>query len=199
MQLKRIWRPRADVLGVLVLAALLVALLAGIADHGFTRPRPAAPPAPLPTETPPATPTSGWWDASLTPSPQPKLPALPGVRNLPQSGNAAATSQQPTPVPFTPLACPQATTRIAQIVSVRSGWWLVTGTATGSELDYWKMELSADGQNWTLLYRHSTPVTGGQLLDFNTRTVPPGAYQLRLVVVDKTGNYTSPCTVQVKL
>lgn len=196
---ERVWRPRGDVLGVLILTGLLWALLAGIAGRGFARPLLAPAPAPLLTETPQPTPTGGWWDqVSLTPGPQSKLPALPGVPDLPKSG-AAALSQRPVPVPFTALACPQATARIAQIVSVRPGWWLVTGTATQPALDYWKMELSADGQNWTLLYRTGAAVTGGQLLDFNTRTVPPGAYQLRLVVVDKTGNYAPPCTVQITL
>lgn len=195
MPARRIWQ-RGDVLGVLVLAGLLL-MLAAVAERGFDRPvGPVA--APLPTETPQPTPTGGWWDqVSMTPNPQPRLPALPGVPDLAPSG--AAVSQQPAPVPFTALACPQATVRIAQIVSGRPGWWLVTGTAAHPELDYWKMELSADGQNWTLLYRHTGPVTGGQLLDFNTRTVPPGVYQLRLVVVDKTGNYAAPCTVQVTL
>lgn len=196
MQFRRIWQ-RGDVLGVLVLAGLLL-ILAAVAERGFDRPVGSVA-APLPTETPQPTPTGGWWDQSLTPNPQPKLPALPSVPALPNPGAAAPTSNQPAPVPFTTLACPQATVRIAQIVSGRPGWWLVTGTAVHPELDYWKMELSADGQHWTLLYRHAVPVTGGQLLDFNTRTVPPGVYQLRLVVVDETGNYAAPCTVQVTL
>ena len=56
-------------------------------------------------------------------------------------------------------------------------------------------ELSADGQGWTVLYRSEGPVAAGQLIEFNTRTVPRGSYQLRLMAVDKTGNYGPPCTV----
>jgi hypothetical protein len=73
----------------------------------------------------------------------------------------------------------------------------VTGTAAIANLGYWKTELSADGSNWTLLYRSSAPVSNGLLMEFNTRTVPKGAYQLRLLAVDATGNYGPPCTVQI--
>jgi hypothetical protein len=37
--------------------------------------------------------------------------------------------------------------------------------------------------------RFEAPVTNGVLMDWDTRTVPSGAYWLRLIVVDNTGNY----------
>ena len=39
----------------------------------------------------------------------------------------------------------------------------------------------------------------GLLIEFNTRTVPKGAYQLRLLAVDRTGNYGEPCTVGITI
>lgn len=194
---KRIWQ-RPDVLALLALAGLLLSLAA--AGVGRSTPSYGAVPAPLPTETPQPTPTGGWWDhVSMTPGPRGALPGIPSLPQLQAGGGSASGPAGNQPVAFTAVTCPQATVKIAKIVTGRPGWWLVTGTAAHASLSYWKMELSADGQNWTMLYRNSTAVAGGQLLDFNTRTVPAGAYQLRLVVVDKTGNYADPCIVSVNI
>jgi len=82
-------------------------------------------------------------------------------------------------------------------MTARPGWWDIYGTAVDAHLDYWKTELASDGQNWTLLYRQSAPVQDGKLMAFNIRTVPKGSYQLRLLVVNRTGNYAEPCVIQI--
>ncbi len=184
---------RLDLLALAVSVLLAFALLAALAGRSFGRPLPHAT-SPLPTPAPAVTPTAtGWWDKTkLAP------PALPGLPSLPQVGlNGAGTAQGGAPVPFMVLSCPQPTVRITGIVTGRPPWWLVTGSAAIPSLEYWKAELSADGQSWTLLYRSAVPVADGQLIEFNTRTVPKGSYQLRLVAVDKTGNYGPPCVVRI--
>jgi len=181
-------RGRLDLLALALSVLVAFGLLAALAGRSFGRPLPVSPlPAPTPAFTPVAT---GWWDkVKLAP---PALPALPG---LPKVSIGGAGSQGGAPVPFRVLSCPQATVRITQIVTGRPPWWLVSGSAAIPNLEYWKAELSADGQGWTMLYRSEAPVAEGQLIEFHTRTVPPGGYQLRLLAVDKTGNYGPPCTV----
>jgi hypothetical protein len=40
-------------------------------------------------------------------------------------------------------------------------------------------------------------VAGGVLGTFNSGSYPAGTYTLRLVVVDQTGNYPTPCQVTI--
>ena len=37
----------------------------------------------------------------------------------------------------------------------------------------------------------------GVLIEFNTGTVPRGTYQIRLMAIDRTGNYPEPRIIQV--
>ena len=48
-----------------------------------------------------------------------------------------------------------------------------------------------------MFYRSNAAVQDGLLIEFNTRTVPRGEYQLRLTAVDRTGNYPEPCVIGV--
>ncbi len=189
---------------MVVITGAIVALFAAIADREFSRPLPARPaplPAPtpelLPTVTPAPSPTGGWWDAvSLT---LPPLPALPGVPAPGTGGLGLSGASGGEDVAFSVVACPQPTVKITKIVTAKPPWWNVYGAATIPNLEYWKAELSADGQGWALLYRSAAAVADGLLIEFNTRTVPKGAYQLRLLAVDRTGNYGEPCTVGITI
>lgn len=187
-------RGRLDLLALGLSVLIAFGLLAALAGRSFGRPLPL-PAGPLPTPAPAITPVAtGWWDkVRLAP---PALPALPGLPKVSLGGTGA---QGGAPVPFRVLSCPQPTVRITGIVTGRPPWWLVSGSATIPDLEYWKAELSPDGQGWTPLYRSQSPVTAGQLIEFHTRTVPPGGYQLRLLAVDKTGNYGPPCAVAITM
>jgi len=204
-------RARLDVLLMVAITGAIVALFAAIADREFSRPLPARPapvavppPVLLPTVTPQPSPTGGWWDAvSLTPPP---LPALPGVPAPGTGGLGLSGASGGEDVAFSVVACPQSTVKITKIVTAKPPWretapyvWNVYGTAAIPNLEYWKAELSADGQGWALLYRSAAAVGDGLLIEFNTRTVPKGAYQLRLLAVDRTGNYGEPCTVGITI
>lgn len=195
-------RGRWDIGMLAVVVALAFGLLAAVAPRGFTRPVGFVA-SPLPTGTPMPSPTGGWWDrVSMTPPAPGALPGIPSVASLDAAGGGPPAGQA---VPFSIVACPEPAVRIARIVTGKAGWWNVYGTAAAANLEYWKVELSADsfdsaqdgGQGWTLLYRQNAGVQDGLLMEFNTRTVPAGAYQLRLLAVDRTGNYGAPCTVSI--
>ncbi len=58
--------------------------------------------------------------------------------------------------------------------------------------DFWKYELAAapqGTQNWFNIAGSETPVQNGVLGIWDTRTVPDGAYTIRLRVVRRDGNY----------
>jgi hypothetical protein len=44
---------------------------------------------------------------------------------------------------------------------------------------------------------HKSPIAGGLLDIWDPSGYPQGVYKLRLIVVDNTGNYPSPCEVRV--
>ncbi len=131
----------------------------------------------------------------MTPPPLGSLPTLPTV-----ALSAAAGAGQGAPIAFRLLSCPRTDVKIVEIAGgARRGWWDIYGTAAIPGQSYWKGEISADGRGWQMLYRSEQPVQGGLLIEFNTRTVPAGTYQVRLTAVDRTGNYPEPCTIEVTI
>jgi hypothetical protein len=138
---------------------------------------------PTPTPAPPtATPT-----ATNTPRPLPTLLPLP-------TDTPAAL---PTPT-APPAACPNPNVRITYppMHAVVNGVVQIVGSANIDNLDYYKFEYRPLGvANWTFLQRFSIPVKGGVLGAWDTGTVDPGEYEVRLVVVDVTGNYPEPCVI----
>jgi len=195
------WRLRVDVI-LLALAALAILVgLAAIAGRGFARPPDAVEGlayAPLPTATATITPTPGWW-ATVPVTATPDLKGLPAVPKLSLGGSGGGL-EAGQPVKFETLSCPRADVKITSVATAgKAGWWNIAGTAAIPNQEYWKGELSADGQGWTMLYRSNAAVQDGLLIEFNTRTVPRGAYQLRLTAVDRTGNYPEPCVIRVSI
>ncbi len=73
----------------------------------------------------------------------------------------------------------------------------VTGSANIDGFQFYQLEWSAGADLWNWFAGSEFPVAGGVLGVFQAGALPPGAYTIRLVVVDQTGNYPSPCTVQV--
>jgi len=161
-------------------------------------------PEPTPTET------SGPLAAStLTPTPLPATytptatatrprPTRPVLPTTPAEADATET-----PI-VSPPACPNSNVRITSpgVNQVVQGNVLIRGTANAADFQYYKVEVGPgsnprDGE-WTVVGRlHDSPVSGGVLETFNSSAYPPGAYTLRLVVVDQTGNYPEPCRVTV--
>ena len=76
----------------------------------------------------------------------------------------------------------------------------VRGTANLDNFEYYKIEIGQgrDPAQWTVVGQlHYSPVSGGVLETLNSGAYPPGTYTLRLVVVDRTGNYPAPCLVTI--
>jgi hypothetical protein len=66
----------------------------------------------------------------------------------------------------------------------------IMGTATRPNFCYYKFEFKLKAATeWAFLFSVQAPVANGVLMMWDTHTVPNGAYELRLVVVDNTGNY----------
>jgi hypothetical protein len=76
-----------------------------------------------------------------------------------------------------------------------SGAVAITGTATSPAFSYYKVEYSVDGDTWFPVdgdaYKHETAVTDDTLATWDTTVFRDGAYWLRAVVVDNTGNYVA--------
>lgn len=85
--------------------------------------------------------------------------------------------------------------------AVLSSRFAVTGSATledSSRFSFYKVELRAE--NETVFHnvgQSNQPVTGGTLATIDPAAFGPGHYQLKLTVVDITGNYPQPCAIRV--
>ena len=138
---------------------------------------------PTPTSAPPtATPT-------ITPTPKPRPTRKPPV-----------VQATPTPV-VQPPQCPNPDAAIASPGNGQTaeGDLPVTGTASIDGFQFYKLEWlgPADPEQWNWFAGSEHPVVGSVLGVLNTSGFAPGNYTIRLVVVDNTGNYPSPCTVQI--
>ncbi|MCB0064725.1 MAG: hypothetical protein KDE19_21525 [Caldilineaceae bacterium] len=74
----------------------------------------------------------------------------------------------------------------------------VVGTASHPNLQYYKIEYAPAGTaNWGYLAGDQNAVINGVLATIDTSVLGNGAWTLRLVVVDQTGNYPEPCQVTI--
>lgn len=76
------------------------------------------------------------------------------------------------------------------------------GVANVDDFLYYKVQFMPESswgtEQWGILYQGKTPLAQvGKLMDWYTNTVAPGAYWLRLIVADRTGNYPEPCLLRV--
>lgn len=77
-----------------------------------------------------------------------------------------------------------------------SGVITIVGTADHPSFQYYKIEYAPAGtNNWGYLSGDQNAVVSGVLANINTAELGNGAWTIRLVVVDQTGNYPEPCQV----
>jgi len=141
---------------------------------------------PTPTPIPPtATPTA-------TPTRKPRPTRKPPPRK----------EVTPTPAIIAP-SCPTPGVIITSpgVGQTLTGPTQITGTADIPNFQFYKLEWSsaAAPEEWHWFAGAEAPVTNGVLGTFDPALVPPGAYNIRLVVVDNTGNFPAPCMVQVQV
>jgi hypothetical protein len=135
----------------------------------------ATPPPLLPTPTP-----------TETPRPRPTPPPLEAPPPTTEASLGVAAN------------CPSPGVRISEpgTGAAVSGVIQIIGSADIPDFWYYKFEFRGNGfGDWTFIQRFDTSINGGILGVWDTRSVPSGDYEFRLVVVDKTGNYPEPCSL----
>ncbi len=146
---------------------------------------------------------------TATPSPLPPTEMAPPVAT-----GAPLVTSQPIDVPTTPPpspptntpapapACPNSQVCITSPSpdAIVSGAVQIVGSASIGNFQYYKVEFGP-GENpvgWSVVTDlHHSPVAGGLLDVWDTTFLEDGAYKIRLVVVDKTGNFPPPHEVRV--
>jgi hypothetical protein len=153
-------------------------------------------PTPTVLLQPTPTPTTGM--PTVTPTPRPT--------RTPRPTPIPDTTPTSTPEPVVLPSCPNPGVRITNptVNAVLSGVVEITGSANfdGDEdrdFQFYKFELKGETTSWEwrTIATHEASVADGFLGTWDTSALPAGAYALRLVVVDKTGNYPEPCEVNV--
>lgn len=183
---------------------ITLGLMLGVYYLSLITPRIVPPPPETPTPTPilvlPDTPTP----PPLLPTPTITPTPLPGEATVeipPLTGIEITSTPPPPPPPqVAPPNCPNPGSRITQPGNGArvAGVIQITGAAFVDNFEYYKFEFRpAGGGDWSFITRYDNSVAGGVLGSWNTDTVPPGTYELRLVVVDFTGNFPEPCVTQV--
>jgi len=144
--------------------------------------------APPPTAAPTARPAS---PTTVPPT------AAPTARSV--IPTRAPTRSAPAVPPA--AACPDARARITYPANgaAISGVTNFLGTANVPDQAYYKFEYKpASSPTWQYLTQvDGKTVIEDKLMDFFTTTIAPGAYDFRLIVVDRSGNYPSPCEIRL--
>jgi hypothetical protein len=157
---------------------------------------PTLTPRPWLTSTPQPSPTV---TRLGTATPERRLTSIP----TPKEEALAPPTVTPTPTRATGVAdCPNLLACITYPGSsdTLSGRVDILGSADIDRFDYYKFEFRPIGTpEWSFLVKFEQPVSKGQLMMWDTSTVPTGVYDLRLVVVDETGNYPEPCVIRVSV
>jgi len=106
----------------------------------------------------------------------------------------------PTPGPVRPR-CPDPRAMITSpgINAQVSGMVPIMGTAVHENFQFYKLE-SGVGANpgvWSYFDGGDRPVQGAQLGTLNAGALAPGTYSVRIVVVDASGNFPTPCQTTI--
>jgi LysM repeat protein len=127
---------------------------------------------------------------------------IPGYVSTPLVVSEPVPTPTPTPTPQVAVCAPWAniTEPTVNAELDGSGITFVRGTAAIDNFWFYKLEFGCGEwpTEWSVIGElHYEPVVSGYLGDWKTGALPEGVYQLRLVVVDGTGNYPEPCQVRV--
>ncbi len=81
-----------------------------------------------------------------------------------------------------------------------SGKITLQGTVNIPNLGFYKYEVAPlSSTTWATISAGQKDVTNGPLGDWDTSTLTPGDYQLRLVATDNQGNALPPCIIQIRI
>lgn len=106
----------------------------------------------------------------------------------------------PTPAPQRPRCPdPRAVITAPGLNAQVSGMVEILGSATHEAFAYYKLEYGA-GANpsvWSYFDGGERSIQGGQLGALNAGALAPGTYSIRIVVVDTSGNFPTPCQTTI--
>ncbi|MCL4530368.1 MAG: hypothetical protein M1282_13255 [Chloroflexi bacterium] len=81
-----------------------------------------------------------------------------------------------------------------------SGKITLRGTVNVPNLGFYKYEVAPlNSTTWATISAGRSEVVNGPLGDWDTSTLTPGDYQLRLVATDNQGNALPPCIIQIRV
>lgn len=81
-----------------------------------------------------------------------------------------------------------------------SGVIIIQGTADIQNFGFYKYEIARPGETvWLTIQAGREIVRAGELGQWDTRTLAPGDYMLRLVVTDNQGETLEPCVIRVNV
>jgi hypothetical protein len=165
-------------------------------------PTPPLPFMPTPTNTPlPATSTP-------TNTAEPTDESADAEATLTSDEELLPTQPPSTPAPTVPVvvapACPDERSVFLRPGNGEqvSGILNVIGTANHEEFQFYKVEYAPGASpsgNWVYITGGNSPVVNNVLASFDTRALGNGDWTLRLIVVDRTGNYPVPCQVTISV
>jgi hypothetical protein len=133
------------------------------------------------SDTPPTkTPTA------VTAQAQPTATPTTAPTQVPPSPQPTATQPPPLDAASQPLAM------LLQPAVTSGGSVNLEGWAWSENLRSYRVEVSpASGGTWSVIGQSSSPVRGGTVGVWRTTGYAPGAYNLRIVVQDASGEYAS--------
>ncbi|MEZ4615677.1 MAG: hypothetical protein R2867_09210 [Caldilineaceae bacterium] len=152
------------------------------------------------------------FDLPATNTPLPVTPTPVLVAQLTPFATATADLATPTPLvaEIPPTATPAPIVQAPVCANGNSiilrpgsnetvrGVITVFGTANLPDMQYYKIEYTPAGAaNWVYLAGDQNVVVNGVLANIDSNVLGNGAWTLRLVVVDKTGNYPEPCQLTI--
>lgn len=152
-----------------------------------------------PTETPEPTETP---KPTETPEPIETLESIetPTLTSPPTPTPTITPVPSPTATPVILADCPDPGARLTYptVNAVLKGPAQILGSAHIDNFGYYKFEFRHEGvSEWSFLQSFEEPVVDGLLGVWDTSTLSAGKYWLRLVVVNKDGNFIEPCQVPV--
>lgn len=151
--------------------------------------------APLPTPTLDLLAT-----ATITlPAPTPAIPGTPGT---PGASAPLTDTLVTTAIPLAGEGCSPAQVFIAVPTEGQEirGSVDISGTVDIPNFGFYKFEMKLqDSQDWLTILAGNEPKRESVLGTWNTSLLPPGNYQLGLVVTDNQGQSLPPCIVNVQV
>ena len=87
-----------------------------------------------------------------------------------------------------------------RVSSVFAGVIVLLGTANVENFGFYKYEVARPGDTlWQTIQAGRNIIQDSELGQWDTRTMAPGDYMLRLVIVDNQGESLEPCVIRVNV